>query len=58
MKKKAASTTPPKEEEEEKNLLLTFLYIYKFKKKFTEGVMCVYIYIYNILSLNINKGVT
>lgn len=45
MKKKAASTTPPKEEEEEKNLLLTFLYIYKFKKKFTEGVVCVYIYI-------------
>lgn len=44
MKKKAASTTPPKEEEEE-NLLLTFLYIYKLKKKFTEGVVCVYIYI-------------
>lgn len=57
MKKKAASTTPPKEEEEEENLLLTFLYIYKFKKKiYWRCNVCVYIY--NILSFNINKGVT
>lgn len=55
MKKKAASTTPPKEEEEEENLLLTFLYIYKFKKKITEGVVCVYIYttFYHLISIKV-----
>lgn len=56
MKKKAASTTPPKEEEEEKNLLLTFLYIYKFKKKiYWRCSVCVYIYttFYHLISIKV-----